>query len=60
MRPSHLCKAPGFLACAGDFLTVEELRVSADFIIHHTASVFASASQRTQEKITLLSVAAQL
>ncbi len=46
-----------FLAYAGDFLTIQELWVAVDCIVHHTPRIFASASQRTQEKITLLSVA---
>lgn len=51
---------PCFLLHIGHFVTVEELRKAVDLIIHHTASVVPSATQRTQEELPVFSETSQL
>lgn len=58
--PPHLREAPGHLLDLGGPVTVDELREAADLIVHHAASVFPCASQRTQEELSIFGVTSQL
>lgn len=51
---------PGHLLGVGHPVTVDELREAAELVVHHAASVFPRASQRTQEELSLFGVTSQL
>lgn len=57
---SHLRKVPRHLLHVGHPVTADELREAAELIVHYAASVFPSASQWTQEELSIFGVTSQL